>query len=214
MIIDLHTHTTPDSDDSTLSIDELIEVSKKSGLDGICITNHDRFLSIKESISLSKTYDFLVIPGVEITTDEGHLITFGLETYIFGMHRASFVNSLVKKSNGAMILAHPYRRIFNEDQNKNTLEYEETISRALTNPTLSMVDSIDTLNGRGNYHQNQFSKEIALRSQIPGSGASDAHSVADIGTCATEFIDEIKNIQELIIALKRGRFHPIKLRND
>ena len=106
MIIDLHTHTTPDSDDSSLSIGELIEVSKKCGLDGICITNHDRFLSIKESISLSKTYDFLVIPGVEITTDEGHLITFGLETYIFGMHRASFVNSLVKKSNGAMILAH------------------------------------------------------------------------------------------------------------
>ena len=43
MIIDLHTHTLVGSDDSYIDIDELIEKAKKSGLDGVCITDHDWF---------------------------------------------------------------------------------------------------------------------------------------------------------------------------
>ena len=214
MIIDLHTHTTPDSDDSSITIEELIESAKRSHLDGICITNHDRFFSINESLSLSKSHDFLIIPGAEITTAEGHLLTFGLENYIFGMHSASFVKSLIEQSSGAMILAHPYRRVFDERFQQNSLEYEEMISRVINNPVLSMVDSIDTLNGRGTDYQNQFSKDISRKSQIPGSGASDAHSVEDIGKCATEFLDEINDVEDLIIALKAGRFHPIRLQKD
>lgn len=214
MIIDLHTHTSPDSDDSSIAIEELIVLAKKSHLDGVCITNHDKFLSISDALTLSKWHNFLILPGAEITTDEGHLLTFGLHNYIFGMHHASFVNSLVKKYKGAMILAHPYRRIFDERFNKNSLEYEEMISRALNNPALSMVDSIDTLNGRGTNNQNYFSENLSRICEIPGSGASDAHSSSDIGTCATEFFDEIYEIKDLISALKSGRFRPIKLRDD
>ena len=43
MIIDIHTHTYPTSDDSTLTPEQLIKQSKHAGLDGICLTDHDGF---------------------------------------------------------------------------------------------------------------------------------------------------------------------------
>jgi len=43
MLIDLHTHTLPLSDDSELTPDELIEHAKSAGLDAICLTEHDAF---------------------------------------------------------------------------------------------------------------------------------------------------------------------------
>ena len=43
MIIDLHNHTYPKSDDSFISPDELIIKAKDIGLDGICLTEHDSF---------------------------------------------------------------------------------------------------------------------------------------------------------------------------
>ena len=43
MIIDLHTHTRPGSDDSFLHPVELIQKAKQNGIDGICLTEHDWF---------------------------------------------------------------------------------------------------------------------------------------------------------------------------
>ena len=91
MIIDIHTHTSLNSDDSILEIEELIYEAKRVGLDGICVTDHDRFWASDELAKLSKLHKFLVIPGCEITTNEGHMLVYGLKEYVFGMHRASFV---------------------------------------------------------------------------------------------------------------------------
>ena len=55
MIIDIHTHTYPTSDDSSLSPEQLIEEAKRIGLDGICITDHDGFWDPREIESLSRS---------------------------------------------------------------------------------------------------------------------------------------------------------------
>ena len=77
MLIDLHTHSYPHSDDSFMSVDELIEGSKSLGLDGICLTDHDNFWTAEEVRDLSNKHDFLVIPGSEINTEAGHVLVFG-----------------------------------------------------------------------------------------------------------------------------------------
>ena len=86
MLIDLHTHTYPKSDDSFVGIDELIERAKALKLDGICLTEHDSFWSTDEVRELSRRHEFLVLPGCEINTDTGHAIVFGLDQYVFGLH--------------------------------------------------------------------------------------------------------------------------------
>ena len=41
MLIDLHIHEKHFSKDSFLALEEIVEIAKRKGLDGICITDHD-----------------------------------------------------------------------------------------------------------------------------------------------------------------------------
>ena len=45
-----------------------------------------------------------------------------------------------------------------------------------------------------------------------GTGASDAHKIEDIGTFATEFEADIRDLDDFIGELKAGRFRPRVLR--
>ena len=211
MLIDIHTHTAPKSDDSSLEIDELIEQAKIIGLDGICITDHDRFWDYNEIEELSKAHKFLVIPGCEITTEAGHLLTFGLTEYIFGMHRASFVKKLVDEVGGATVVAHPYRRFYWKHAHTDGASYTEMLDRASRNEVFRIVDAVDVMNGRGSEQENAFSSEIAKRFDLKGVGASDAHKLENLGTFATEFEHSINDLNDFVAELKAGRFRPVAL---
>ena len=212
MIIDIHTHTYPTSDDSTLTPEELITRSKNAGLDGICLTDHDGFWNPADVVKLSKVHDFLIIPGCEVTTEEGHLLVYGLSEYIFGMHKSQFVRDLVDEQGGAIVVAHPYRRVYRENAPQDTQTYNEMIERALRNNVFDLTEAIETRNGRGTTNENKFSENLANNLGLPMTGASDAHKVDDVGTFATKFLDTITGVTDLIAALKSGKYHPINVR--
>ena len=209
MIIDIHTHTYPTSIDSQLSAEELIKESKRLGLDGICITDHDGFWDHEEVFELSREHDYLVLPGCEVTTEEGHLLVYGLSKYIFGMHRASVVKQMVDEAGGVMVVAHPYRRVYRENADKDDASYDEMLDRAARNEVFGKVNAVEVLNSRGSEQENAFSLEIAKRFGLKGTGASDAHKLADIGTFATEFERPIRCLEEFIQEIKAGRFSPV-----
>ena len=211
MIIDIHTHTYPTSVDSFIEADELIEEAKRIGLDGVCITDHDGFWDHREVEYLSKRHDFLVLPGCEVTTEEGHLLVYGLKKYIFGMHRASFVKDKLDIERGAMIVAHPYRRVYRKGAHTSEEAYAEMIERASRNRAFDMADGVEIINGRGLPEENAFSHDLAHRFGMPGSGASDAHRLEDLGACATEFERRIESLNDLITEIRAGRFRAIAL---
>jgi predicted metal-dependent phosphoesterase TrpH len=213
MLIDLHAHTSSYSMDSNLRPEELIEGSKAAGLDGICITEHDFFWDAEEVRELSRRHDFLLLPGCEITTEEGHMLVFGLERYVFGMHRVEFLERHVSQAGGAMLAAHPYRRNFYADDGPWAAPYGEQVEKAGRNIGFRLVDGVETLNGRGSPAQNQFSQDVCERQRKPAIGASDSHVATDIGTCATEFETAISGLGDLITELKAGRFRPVDLRS-
>ncbi len=95
-----------------MAVDELIEEAKRVGLDGVCLTDYDAFWSLEETYALSQRHEFLVLPGVELNTDSGHVVVFGLDRYVFGMHKPAFLRVLVDQHGGVMIAGHPYRRRF------------------------------------------------------------------------------------------------------
>lgn len=215
MLIDLHTHTYPESDDSDLSPENLVEEARRVGLDGICITNHDRFWPPETLENLSKKLDFLIIPGCEVNTDEGHLLVFGLHQYMFGMHRASFVKRLVDEAEGFIVMAHPYRRRYREEEHRDerTGEYksvylQDRLNQAYNAPVFSLVGAVETFNGRGSSHENNFSWEIGRHFALPSTGASDAHRIEDIGTFATQFKNPIHGLEDLIHELRHGQYKP------
>ena len=209
MIIDLHTHSFPRSDDSYLEPAELIHQAKQSGLDAICFTEHDWFWDKDDLARLSQEHDFLVLPGVEMNTEEGHVLVFGIEEYTFGMHRTEYLKRIVDEEGGVMILAHPYRRNLHDEDDLHT-----AVEQYCQKPFFRLLDTIEVLNGRATERQNQFSRELCRRLNLKGIGGSDAHKTSQIPTCATLFDRKISNVEELITELKAGRFRPVDLRQD
>ena len=65
---DLHIHSER-SPDGRMSLDEIVSCARARGLQGVAVCDHDR--------ALTETWDapdFLLIPGIELSTDQGHLL--------------------------------------------------------------------------------------------------------------------------------------------
>ncbi len=210
MLIDLHTHTRPLSWDSFLTPDELIERSRAAGLDGICLSEHDYFWKPEDVRELAKRHDYLVLPAIEINTDDGHILAYGLEKYIYGMHRSHELAHHIEQANGAMVAAHPYRRQM-PWYIESEVDYEEALARASRNPAYRYCVALEVINGRGSLKENEFSHRLAEQMGMAGTGGSDAHARLDIGRCATSFERDIHDVEELIEELKAGRFRPVDL---
>lgn len=210
-LIDLHAHTRPLSHDSDLTPDALVEAAKKAGLDGVCLTEHDFFWEHDKAAELAKRHDFLVIPGIEVNTECGHVVVFGLEKFVYGMHRMAELAKMCDDAGAAMIAAHPYRRQLPFELQKEG-DWSEALERAVANAAYPHVHAIETLNGRGSERQNAFSVAVCEHHGLPQTAGSDAHALSDVGVCATEFEEGIESLADLIAALKSGRFRPVALR--
>ena len=213
MLIDLHTHTYPRSDDSFMEADELIDAAKNLGLDGVCLTDHDYFWSLAEVQALSRKHDFLVLPGCEINTDDGHMVVFGLHRYSYGLHKPTVVRRLVDQQGGVIIAAHPYRRRFLEDQAANPHNRSEMLEQAAEDAFFQICDAIEGINGRGTPSENQFSQDLAGRLGLSLTGGSDAHRVAQLGTAATRLKRAVTSLEDLVHELRAGRFQAVEVRN-
>ncbi len=211
MLIDLHNHTRALSWDSDLDVDDLVERAKQAGLDGICLTEHDYFWDREEVRRIARRHDYLVLPGIEVNTEDGHVLCYGLEKYVYGMHRFAELAGHVAKAGGAMVAAHPYRRRMPWHPEKPS-EVEEALQRALRSDLWSACQGVELVNGRGTPAENEFSARLGELIGRPATAGSDAHRVSDIAVCATEFLDRIEGLDDLIEALKAGRCRPALLR--
>ncbi len=212
MLIDLHSHTWPRSHDSVLNPDDLIVRAKQAGLDGIVFTEHDTVWDQRSLDEIKAKHDFLVLAGVEISTDDGHMLVFGIDKYVFGMHRVRELHSYVEKSEGVMVAAHPYRRQM-PWFSRTEEEYQASLDKAARNPAYQYVKALEELNGRGSDKENEFSRRLAEMLHFPGTAGTDSHAISDIGKCATYFEGPIGDERDLIRALKDGRYYPVDLRS-
>jgi predicted metal-dependent phosphoesterase TrpH len=212
MLIDLHSHTWPRSHDSVLNPDDLIVRAKQAGLDAIAFSEHDTVWDRKDIDELRAKHNFLVLAGVEISTDDGHILAFGIDKYVFGMHRARELASYVEKAEGVMIAAHPYRRQM-PWFSRSEEEYEAALQKARSNPAYEFVRALEELNGRGSDKENEFSRRLCQLMNLPGTGGTDSHAISDIGKSATYFEREVRDERELIAEVKAGRFYAVDMRS-
>jgi predicted metal-dependent phosphoesterase TrpH len=213
MLIDLHTHTRRHSWDSDLTPDELIDLSKQAGLEGVCLTEHDFFWDEDEVRDLCRRHDFLVLPGVEINTEDGHMLCFGLTAYVYGMHRVRELAEHVRKAGGAMVAAHPYRRQAPWKPDDPD-DYRDALLRATANPAYASCWGMERINGRGSDAENAFAAAVCDNLGLPATAGSDAHAAPDVGRCATEFLDHVEDLPGLIEAIRGGRCQAVDLRSN
>ena len=211
MLIDLHAHTYPKSDDSFVSPDELVDAARQCGMDGICLTEHDDFWPWDAAQELSRRHGILVLPGAEINTDAGHVLVFGLDEYKFGMHKPGFLREEADQRGAVLVAAHPYRRRFLADPGEDPAARLEMLKRALDDEMLRLFDAVESRNGRGKDSENLFSDDLREGLRLPGTGGSDTHYLRQMGTAATLFERRVASLDDLVVELKAGRMRAVDL---
>ena len=206
MIIDMHIHTKPASGCSDLDPEDMIEEAKKIGLDGVCLTEHDKIWPLDTVRNLGKKHDFLVLAGVEITSMDGDVLVFGLEKEINGIVSVDELRRLVDEIEGVMIAAHPFRGAFIEGKDFFVPGLTLTVEEACKKPFLKPMDTIESINGENSDVENEFAVKVCQRLNLTGTGGSDAHSRSEVGHVVTIFENGIEDEKDLIRELKAGRY--------
>jgi len=210
MIIDLHVHTTKGGYDSALSMPQLVTALERSGLDGVCVTEHNCAWTREELEKIASNHNVTVLAGMEVETDVGHIVILGLDRYISGVHKASKLRQITDEMGGFLIGVHPFRRFFDLDDLGVKLKHDrsQALKEAIAHPILDVVDEIEVLNGCCADRENSLALEVARKLGLRGTAGSDAHSTHGLGSSVTVFQREIRNESELIAELRAGRYYP------
>jgi predicted metal-dependent phosphoesterase TrpH len=210
VIFDLHIHTT-ESADSNLSPVELIQHARSIGLDGVVVTEHDRCWDRFLVRDLAAEHNFLFLRGMEVSTDLGHILVYGLNEYLSGILKAEKLRQIVDDHGGAMVVAHPFRKIFTRDFRNGQEEAPKTLQEAAKRRVFELSDGIEVCNGGSVDRENKLAMEVCnFLGQAP-TGGSDAHSDLGIGRYATQFEDPIQTEADIIAAIKQRRCRAVML---
>jgi predicted metal-dependent phosphoesterase TrpH len=176
--IDLHCHSFF-SGDGVSSPEELIDAARAKGLHGFALTDHNTCEGV--SYLLDKGLmrpdgqpvdGFLIIPGVEVTTADGHLLCIGATLPFLKGTPAGEVCKMIHAHGGLAIPPHPYD-LFRAGIRQSVLETIE-------------IDALEVFNAATTLKRyNHQAFEYAQMRGLPMTAGSDAHHAATIGTAYT-----------------------------
>jgi len=195
--IDLHCHSWF-SGDGVSSPESLIAAAREKGLHGFALTDHNtcdgcRYLLDKGLVREDglPVDDFVVIPGVEVTTAEGHLLCLGvILPYLKGAPAAE-VCKAVHASGGIAIPPHPYD-LFRAG-------IREAVLDTLDIDALEVFNAATTLK-----RYNRMAFDYAASRKLPMTAGSDAHHEAAIGTAYTILHTDNFSVRGLLEQVTRG----------
>ena len=176
--IDLHCHSFF-SGDGVSSPEELIAAARAKGLQGIAITDHNTcdaitYLLDKGLMRLdgAPVDGFLVVPGVEVTTADGHLLCIGATLPFLKGKPALEACNVIHERGGLAIPPHPYD-LFRAGIRLAALEKLP-------------IDAIEVFNAATTLRRyNRYAFKYAQLRGLPMTAASDAHHAAAVGTAYT-----------------------------
>ena len=210
--MDVHVHTNPASSDSMLEPAELVELAIANGLTAVSMSEHDFTLESHRQQDFRDQYpDLFINFGMEVSTDLGHMLAFGFSSYLPGIRRLEKLREEADKIGGFIVVAHPFRRLFDPVTAMRTGEkFELTPAEAAEQmEVFKLVHGIEVANGANTPQENYFALEVAQILGMPATGGSDAHSTSGIGTFATAFDQTITSTPALLEALHSGEFEAI-----
>lgn len=187
---DLHIHTS--WGDGTARVQDILKRAAAVGLDVVAITDHDDLRAAWEARELAGAYGLELIPGVEITTLQGHLLALFLEEPVKMLRPLEWTIQAVHEQGGVCIAPHPLSWL--------TRSLGERAVRRVS----ADLDGIEVLNpslaGRVTAAKVAALNDRLLR--LPETGSSDAHHLLGVGAAYTEF--EGRTAEDFRRSLKAG----------
>lgn len=169
--IDLHAHTWH-SLDSPVSPERLVIAAKRRGLDGIAITNHNRFVG-HEQARRAAGPDFIVIPGEEVFSSAGEIIGLFLTEEIPPGLAPEETARAIHAQGGVVVVPHPF------DRYRRGAVGEAVLNRL---QRAGLVDAVEVFNGRMMHPlDNRQARRWAHAHEMPVTVGSDGHSTWEYG---------------------------------
>ncbi|MDZ7688468.1 MAG: PHP domain-containing protein [Halobacteriales archaeon] len=183
---DLHIHSEA-SYDCESSVDEILESAVEESLDVVAVTDHDEIHASHEAVESAPEYDLTAVPGIEVSTADGHLLALGVEEKIPAGEPVERTIEKVRERGGVAIIPHPFQRMRHGVGAVRDCDAVETYNSRL-------------LTGIANRRARRF----ARANDLPEVGGSDAHIPAMVGQTYTE-IDAEADADAVLKAIRDGR---------
>jgi predicted metal-dependent phosphoesterase TrpH len=205
MILDLHNHSIK-SDDGKARVENYCQWIRKRALplDGFVLSEHRQFDAESDYSALADEFGLVILKASEVETDYGHVLVFGVNEPLlaaFDFARVDLPLPLVleeaERAGAVAVPCHPGR--------PNVGLFAHYAARG----PVPGVAIVETRNGGSRAGENELSEREAARHGYRAIGGSDAHIVSHIGRCATRFADPIRSMEDLVAALRGGRYEPI-----
>lgn len=186
MKFDLHIHS--NYSDGHASVAEIIDAAVHRGLDGIALTDHDNMRGIPAARKYIKErkLDLILIPGVEVTTSEGHLLVLGVEEPPKRKLSPEETIEAAHTLGGIADVPHPYH------------PFRNAIGR------IPNADAVEVYNSKHIFGlANGRAWVEARRRHMPMVAGSDSHFAETVGLGVTEL--DAEDVDEVLEAIRAGR---------
>ena len=182
--------------DSIITLEDVIELTRKKNIDGVAITDHNTIagaLKLKEYVK-RRNLNLNVIVGEEVRTLSGDIVALDVDSKI--RHGTSVEETLdrIRECNGLAVACHPYAWNGVGEEMVKTKKF----------------DIIETLNSCASRTANIKAKELARSLGLPEIGGSDAHRPEIFGNAVTEMAQDrtIRESLEKGLTMVRGEESP------
>jgi predicted metal-dependent phosphoesterase TrpH len=185
--VDVHTHTMW-SGDSTTTPEEFAAAVVASGLDVVCVTDHN---AIEGAVELRDRLACRVIVGEELRTAAGEIIGLFLTQRVpMGISHLDAAKA-IRDQGGVVYIPHPF----------------DPMRRNLSEPALyelaeaDLIDAVEVLNAKTSLSSlNRRAAEFAAEFGIVGGAGSDAHVPDALGAAYVE-MDDFDTPMEFLASL-------------
>jgi predicted metal-dependent phosphoesterase TrpH len=200
---DLHVHTraSPDGLDPP---ERVVAAARRAGLDAVCITDHDRDAGYRRLVSLgladpggAPVDGLLVMPGVEVSCVEGHLLVIGAAFEVGPGVRAAEVVARAHALGALVVAPHAFDRC------------RHGLGRAVCDRLA--LDAVETCNSRTlDRASNRSAAAYARDRGLPCVAGSDAHCARQVGRAHCLIEAEDLTTHSLLSAISAGRSSPVE----
>jgi predicted metal-dependent phosphoesterase TrpH len=198
-ILELHAHSWERSADSGVSADAIVAQAVARGLDGVCLTEHNALWSEEGVRALAERHGITVLRGMELGTDAGHVLVFGLDHYSPELLFMETLRPIVEAEGAVMILAHPMRALSSG-----------------THPSWdrfpALFEAIEVLNGDHSNFGDGYYQRLAAEMGLAAVAGSDVHSRPAVGRVGTAFSEPVPDVDTLVRLIRARAVAPVDMR--
>jgi predicted metal-dependent phosphoesterase TrpH len=188
--LDLHIHSQY-SEDGIGSPKEIIKILQKRGLHGMAITDHN---NIEGGLQAKKVApkDFIVIPGVEISTNKGHIIALDIKEDIKKNLSVEETIEKIIDIGGIPTVPHVFRTM-------------SGIKADLLKEIHKKISVLEVFNSCSDPKTNLKTIKIAKNFNLGGIGGSDSHIPEHVGYGYTTVDSTDYNIDSILSEINKKK---------